>query len=77
MTNNPPIAAPYLQFWRSKIAICLMLAQRANQLAGAKNPNFLCTLAAAYAEAQYNTALADDIQTQLKLFQARVPFHSH
>jgi Tfp pilus assembly protein PilF len=72
------------------------LAQRANQLTGAKNPNFLCTLAAAYAEAgrfsdavetaqralqlagaQYNTALADDIQSQLKLYQAGVPFHSH
>ena len=72
------------------------LAERANQLAGAKNPNVLCTLAAAYAEtgrfaeavetaqralslagAQYNTALADDIQSQLKLYQAGVPFHSH
>ena len=71
------------------------LAQRANQLAGAKNPNVLCTLAAAYAEAgrfseavetaqralslagaQDNTALADDIQSQLKLYQAGVPFHS-
>jgi tetratricopeptide (TPR) repeat protein len=70
------------------------LAQRANQLTGAKNPNFLCTLAAAYAEAgrfseavetaqralplaraQYNTALADDIQSQLKLYQAGVSFH--
>ena len=72
------------------------LAERANQLAGAKNPNVLCTLAAAYAEAgrfseavetaqralslagaQYNTALADDIKSQLKLYQAGVPFHSH
>ena len=26
MTNNSPIAAPYLRFWRSKTAICLMLA---------------------------------------------------
>jgi protein O-mannosyl-transferase len=76
-------------------SLAVELAQRANQLAGAKNPNFLCTLAAAYAEAgrfseavetaqralplaeaQYNTALADDIQTQLKLYQAGVPFHS-
>ncbi len=70
------------------------LAQRANQLAGDGNPNFLCTLAAAYAEsgrfseavetaqralqlagAQFNTALADDIRSQLKLYQARAPFH--
>jgi Tfp pilus assembly protein PilF len=72
------------------------LAQRANQLAGERNPNFLCTLAAAYAEAgrfseavetaqralqlageQYNTALANDIQSELALYQAGVPFHSH
>ena len=70
------------------------LAQRANQLTGAKNPNFLCTLAAAYAEAgrfseavetaqralplaeaQYNTTLADDIRSELNLYQAGVPFH--
>ncbi len=70
------------------------LAQRANQLAGDGNPHFLCTLAAAYAEAgrfseavetaqralqlagaQFNTALADDIRSQLKLYQAGAPFH--
>ncbi len=71
------------------------LAQRANQLTGNGNPNFLCTLAAAYAEAgrfseavetaqralqlageQYNFALANNIQSQLKLYQAGVPFRS-
>jgi tetratricopeptide (TPR) repeat protein len=70
------------------------LAQRANQITGAKNPNFLCTLAAAYAEAgrfseavetaqralplaeaQYNTALADDIRSELNLYQSGAPFH--
>ena len=58
------------------------------------NPNFLCTLAAAYAAAgrfpeavetaqralqlagaQYNTALADDIRSELKLYQSGAPFH--
>jgi Flp pilus assembly protein TadD len=72
------------------------LAQRANQLAGDRNPTLLCTLAAAYAEAgrfteavetaqralqlageQYNFALANDIQSQLKLYQAGLPFHLH
>jgi tetratricopeptide (TPR) repeat protein len=72
------------------------LAQRANQLTGNNNPNLLCTLAAAYAEAgrfseavetaqralqlaetYSNPALADDIRSELKLYQAGVPFHSH
>jgi tetratricopeptide (TPR) repeat protein len=72
------------------------LAQRANQLTDNGNPNLLCTLAAAYAEAgrfpeavetsqravqlageQYNFALADDIRSQMQLYQAGVPFHSH
>jgi Flp pilus assembly protein TadD len=72
------------------------LAQRANQITGANNPNFLCTLAAAYAEAgrfteavesaqralqlagaQSNTALANDIRSEMNLYQAGVPFHSH
>ncbi len=72
------------------------LAQRANQLTGDNNPNLLCTLAAAYAEAgRYpeavetaqralqlaetysNPALAGDIRSELKLYQAGVPFHSH
>jgi Flp pilus assembly protein TadD len=72
------------------------LAQRANQLAGGKNPVILCTLAAACAEAgrfpeavenaqhalqlaetQSNTALADTIRSQMKLYQAGIPFHLH
>ncbi len=70
------------------------LAERANQLAGGKNPVVLCTLAAAYAEAgrfpeavetaqralrlaeeQSNTALAGALQSQLKFYQAGIPFH--
>ena len=70
------------------------LAERANQLAGGKNPVILATLAAAYAEAgrfpeaietaqralrlaegQSNTALAGALQSQLKLYQAGIPFH--
>ena len=70
------------------------LAERANQLAGGKNPVILTTLAAAYAEAgrfpeaietgqhalhlaeaQSNTALAGALQSQLKFYQAGIPFH--
>jgi tetratricopeptide (TPR) repeat protein len=70
------------------------LAERANQLAGGKNPVILATLAAAYAEAgrfpeaietaqralrlaeaQSNTTLAGALQSQLKLYQAGIPFH--
>ena len=70
------------------------LAERANQLAGGKNPVILATLAAAYAEAgrfpkaietvqhamqlaeaQSNTALAEALQSQLKLYQVGIPFH--
>jgi tetratricopeptide (TPR) repeat protein len=71
------------------------LTQKANQLAGGKNPIILRTLAAAcaetgrfpeavetaqralqLAEAQSNSALADDIRSQLTLYQAGTPFHS-
>jgi tetratricopeptide (TPR) repeat protein len=70
------------------------LALRANQLTDNRNPIFLGTLAAAYAEAgrfpeavetaqralqlagtQSNTGLANAIQSQIKLYQAGVPFH--
>jgi Flp pilus assembly protein TadD len=70
------------------------LAKLANQLTSNGNPNFLSTLATAYAEtgrfseavqtaqralqlaeAQSNTALADDIRSQIKLYQAGLPFH--
>jgi tetratricopeptide (TPR) repeat protein len=71
------------------------LAERANQMAGGGNPFFLCTLAAAYAEAgrfseavetaqhalhsagaQSNTPFAAQLQSQLKLYQAGLPYHS-
>ncbi len=70
------------------------LAERANQLAGGKNPVIFATLAAAYAEAgrfpeaietgqralhlageQSNPALAGELQSQLKFYQAGTPFH--
>jgi spermidine synthase len=70
------------------------LAQRANQLAGGRNPIFLRTLAAAYAEAgQFGDAmrsvqgaielaramgwqdLARELNGELKLYEAGLPFH--
>jgi protein O-mannosyl-transferase len=70
------------------------LARQANELTGGKNPAFLDTLAAAYAEAgrfpeavetarhalrlaeaQSNAALAGQLQSEMKLYQAGAPCH--
>jgi tetratricopeptide (TPR) repeat protein len=72
----------------------LQLAQRANKLAGGRNPVILRTLAAAFAEAGRFTdarrsaqaaiellqtarhpELADQIKTELKQYEAGLPFH--